>query len=348
MRLSNFIEISLQGTSPEWLVRAVNRAAELYVEHHLKVHKTPGIEQFYEEQDKKLEVELTAAERALKEYQEREKDAGQELTSNLGRLAAFETTLRNTESAIRETNERIRILETQLKEQQPNISSSKHVSINPLYDRIRDRVIQLELERDNLLQRYTADDRSVRDKEKEIANLNNNLAKILSDPKAVWSTNPVQQGILNSLLSARADLTAIEARRSTLLRQVATYSSAAAELKKKSYAYDRLQQQVLARKEALALYKKRAEEARISEAMDKQKFGNVSIFEKAALPLGRAGYSLWMTVLITVLGSVAIAVAGAFAIEFLNTTLKNEADVEEQVGLPVLATIQYYRLPERV
>jgi hypothetical protein len=56
----------------------VNRAAELYLEQTVKVHKTQGIEEFYDEQEKKLQMELIKAEMVLKEYQEKEKivDAG--------------------------------------------------------------------------------------------------------------------------------------------------------------------------------------------------------------------------------------------------------------------------------
>ena len=39
---------------------------------------------------------------------------------------------------------------------------------------------------------------------------------------------------------------------------------------------------------------------------------------------------------------MGIAVAAAFGLEYLNKTLRNEDDIEEQIGLPVLATIQYY------
>jgi uncharacterized protein involved in exopolysaccharide biosynthesis len=345
IKLSNLIQISAASSNPEWVARVVNRAVELYVEQHLKINKAQGIEEFYEDQEKKLRVELIEAEKALKEYQEKEKivEPEQELTATLARLTAFETTLRTTESAIRESNEKIRAFEGQLREQQPSITSSKHVSVNPVYDRIRDKVIQLELDRDSLLQRYTPNDRLVRDKEKEIADLNKQLANILSDKKTVWSTNSVYQGILHSLLTVRAELTGLEARKSSLLKQVATYSSEAAELKKKSFAYDRLRQDVNARKEALAFYKRKAEEARVSDAMDERKFGNVSIFERASLPLPPAGWSPLMAVLATLLVSLAIAVGGAFAIEFFNTNLRDETDVEKQIDLPVLATIQYHR-----
>jgi uncharacterized protein involved in exopolysaccharide biosynthesis len=148
---------------------------------------------------------------------------------------------------------------------------------------------------------------------------------------------------LNSLLAARAEVNALEARRSSLLRQVATYSSGAAELKRKSFDYDRLQQEVNTKKEALTLYKKKGEEARISDAMDERKFGNATILERASLPLAPAGRSLLKIVFLTVFVALAIGIGGAFAIEFFNATVRNEADVEEQIGLPVLATVQDYK-----
>src|SRR5574341_1212988 len=71
---ANLIDISVTShLDQQWTAAAVNRAAELYLEEHLKVHKIPGVEQFYDEQDKKLRLQLASAEEALKEFQQREK-----------------------------------------------------------------------------------------------------------------------------------------------------------------------------------------------------------------------------------------------------------------------------------
>src|SRR5262249_13541794 len=110
---SSLIEISLTSSNPEWTVKAVNRAAELYEEQHLKVHKTHGIEEFYAEQEKKLRTELLDAEAALKDFQEKEKivDATQEVNADLGALAAFQKNLKETDSSIRETEQKIAVLD---------------------------------------------------------------------------------------------------------------------------------------------------------------------------------------------------------------------------------------------
>src|SRR5438874_5045600 len=106
VRNSNLIDVSIVSPYPqEWAAKAVNRTAELYLEKHLKIHKTPGIEAFYDEQEKKLRTELAKAEDDLKQFQAKEKiiDAPLEVNADLGALAAFDKTLKDTDSSIRET-----------------------------------------------------------------------------------------------------------------------------------------------------------------------------------------------------------------------------------------------------
>ena len=213
-----------------------------------------------------------------------------------------------------------------------------------MYQQIRTKLTQLELERDSLLQRYTADDRLVKDKETEIEELKKKLGTVKETAVGgeSISLNSTHQRILNELLQARVQLRALNEKKIALTRQVESYSTAAADKKRKGFEYDRLLREVNAMKENLDLYKKRAEEARISDAMDERKFSNAYILERASLPLRRAGRSAFMLMIITIIGSMGVAIAAAFGLEYLNKTLRNEDDIEEQIGLPVLATIQYY------
>ena len=344
---TSLIQISITSPhNPEWAASVVNRAAELYLVQQLKVRKPQGIEEFYDEQEKRLRAGLLDAEEALKAFQDKEKiiDAPQEVMAGLSALQSFERGSKETDSLIRETEQKITILDDQLKQQKATVSSSWGVTVNPVYSQIRTKLTQLELERDSLLQRYTAEDRLVKDKEKEIAELKKNLETV--KPTEVGSEsislNSTHQRILNELLQARVLLRGLNEKKVNLTRQVESYSAAAADKKRKGFDYDRLLRDVTAKKENLDLYKKRAEEARISDAMDERKFGNAYILERASLPLRRAGHSAFVLMLITIIGSMGIAVAAAFGMEYLNKTLRNESDVEEQVGLPVLATIQYY------
>jgi succinoglycan biosynthesis transport protein ExoP len=347
VRGANLIQISVTTFhKPEWAVSVVNRAAELYLEQQIKVRKTQGIGEFYDEQEKKLRAQLLNAEEALKAFQQKEKiiDAPEEVKADLTALASFERNLKETDSSIRETEQRIATLDDQLKQQKTTISSNQNIMVNPVYQQIRTRLTQLELDRDSLLQRYTADDRLVKDKETEINELKKRLetVKETSVGSENISINDVHRRILNELLQARVQLRALNEKKTNLTRQVESYSSTAAEKKSKGFEYDRLLREVTGKKENLDLYKKRAEEARISDAMDERKFSNAYILERASLPLPEANYSALLLMMVAMVLSMGIAVAAAFGLEYLNKTLRNEDDIEEQIGLPVLATIQYY------
>jgi uncharacterized protein involved in exopolysaccharide biosynthesis len=344
---STVIDISITSKyNQDWTAKAVNRAAELYLEEHLKVHKTQGIGEFYDEQEKKLKGQLVQAEEALQAFQEKEKiiDAPAEITADLGAWATFDKSLKQTESEIRETEQRVAVLDEQLKQQKATISSATSITENPVYMQIRNRVTQLEIERDGLLQRYTPEDRMVKDKQKEIDDLKKKLESV--KPTAVGSEsisiNEVHRRILNELLRSRVELKALNEKKVALTKQVENYSSAAAEKKRKGFEYDRLLREVNIKKANLDLYKQKAEEARISDAMDEQKFSNAYILERASPPLRKAGRGFMVLAILTLIASAGAAIAAAFGIEYFNSTLRNETDIEDQIGLPVLATIQSY------
>jgi uncharacterized protein involved in exopolysaccharide biosynthesis len=344
---TSIIQISLSSTDAQWAAKAVNRAAEIYQEQQIKLRKTHGIEKFYDEQEHRLRSDLIKAEQDLKEFQQREGivDAGVEVNASLSGLAIAEKNLKDTDSAIRETEKRIGILETQLKGQQPTISTSKSITTDPVYGSIRGRLTQLELERQALLQRYLPKDRLVVDKEREIADLKKQLeqAEKTTVGSESISLNAVYQRILNELLGAKVQLQGLREKRAADMGQVASYLEAASDKKKKSFEFDRLQQVVNAKKDALALYKKRAEEARISDAMDEQKFGNAAIVERASMPLPPDGKSnvVWFILISFFAGSAAIGTA--FVMHYFDPTVQDEVSIEEEFGVPVLATIQHYR-----
>jgi uncharacterized protein involved in exopolysaccharide biosynthesis len=252
--------------------------------------------------------------------------------------------LKQTESEIRETEQKVAVLDDQLKQQKATISSSTSITENPVYMQIRNRLTALELERDGLLQRYTPEDRMVKDKQKEIDDLKKKLETV--KPTSVGSEsislNDVHRRILNELLGARVQLKALNEKKAALTKQVENYSSGAADKKRKGFEYDRLLREVNVKKANLDLYRQKAEEARISDAMDEQKFSNAYILERASPPLRKAGRGFMALAILTLIASAGAAVAAAFGIEYFNSTLRNESDIEDQIGLPVLATIQNY------
>jgi uncharacterized protein involved in exopolysaccharide biosynthesis len=184
----------------------------------------------------------------------------------------------------------------------------------------------------------------VLDKEREIVELKKQLeqAEKTTVGSESISLNAVHQRILNELLAAKVQLQGLREKRSSDANQVASYGATAAVKKEKSFEFDRLQQVVNAKKDALGLYKKRAEEARISDAMDEQKFGNAFILEKAALPLPPDGTSTILWILVITFFATAVSIGFAFIMNYFDPTVQDEISIEEEFGVPVLATIQHH------
>ena len=100
-----------------------------------------------------------------------------------------------------------------------------------------------------------------------------------------------------------------------------------------------LQELAETKKEQLALYTKKAEEARIADAMDKEKLINVKAVNHAfppALPLPTKSPLL---IVLAMFVGASVGVGGALVLEFLNPTFHSSVDVERRLGLPVLALI---------
>ena len=99
-----------------------------------------------------------------------------------------------------------------------------------------------------------------------------------------------------------------------------------------------MNREVKANEEAYLLYRKKVEEARISEAMDEQKLMNVTIAEEANAPMAPLTSKNLSYAFALMVGLVA-GVGGGFLREFFDDSVKTAADVTSSTALPVLASI---------
>jgi capsular polysaccharide biosynthesis protein len=91
-------------------------------------------------------------------------------------------------------------------------------------------------------------------------------------------------------------------------------------------------------------YLARAEEARLSNAMDAEKLASVKVIERAKAPLhplnAKLGLKMLMAVLFGLIGGLGLA----FVREMWSDRFETVDDVESYLGLPVLASVPKFRL----
>jgi uncharacterized protein involved in exopolysaccharide biosynthesis len=344
---SSMIEITYMSGNPEKAVKVVNKIAEVYRERHAAINRPDGAYGFFETQANVYSQKLKEAQTEMKGFETREGiiDADKELAQTIDRVAQLERDLRSTETETGEVRTRIAFLRAEIKRQPEKVTTEQDTVLNRSALDLRQRLINLELEKKALLQLYTEKDRRVTAKQEEIEAVRATLAKEDTHTLGRESTvlNPIRRSLEQEHLTAQGRAESLSAKQQTLNRQLAAARAHMSLLNQKSSEFQRLKQAVQINQQNQTVYQKKSEEARISEAMDRENLLNVAIAERAALPLRPMSSGVPVALMLAAFTGIAVGVGGAFGIEFFNSSFKTEREVEEQLGLPVLATIEHFQ-----
>lgn len=341
---SNIIEIAFKHTDPKKAALVVNELAKLYIEKHINIHKTNNAQEFFEKQTGLLRSEILAIENNLKQIKEENK------------ITSFEDQKRlllNQESKVRmeydealsrkaETENRLTKARQQLERTPEVITKDSQVDQNQiLIDSLESRLVELELKEKELLDKYTPENRLVTNVTNEIKIVKEKLAdnsrkKVGRETSGV---NPVHQYLQEEILRNESEYRAVDARLKNLSTQLENYATKLKRLNDIEFEYVQLIKQHELNHQNLQMYMTRAEESRISAAMDTEKISNVSIVENASIPITSVGPPR----LIFLLSSLIIGVFGstilALLTEVLTKKIDSADDIERNLNIPVLATV---------
>ena len=342
---SNVIQIDFKSKDPSYAARVVNRVVDEYLAYHAVVHGNKGLSRFYDEQRALLEKSLHKAEDALVSFSEREgvvspKD---EIQASVRFVGEVNSSLRDVVASIAGTEERIRVLRDQIAAQPEVIKHEQALGINPTITRLATQLVERRIDRVGLLRKYMEKDRHVYDNAEEIAALKTQLDAETSERPTVVThevlrRNPLREDRLRALLDLEGSLREMRARQAMFEEELSRGNRRLIALQQKSIDYDRLEQEVKNRRDTYELYVKREQEARISQAMDEQRLVNIDVVQRPALPLPPSDVR-WASLALSLIAGVVVGLAGGFGREYLNRTLHSDADVERQLGLPLLASI---------
>ncbi|MDL1974337.1 MAG: GumC family protein [Deltaproteobacteria bacterium] len=323
---SNVINVTFGWPDPVISAEVVNKLVDLYLVQHLKVHTNFLTYNLLEEQTKKKEGKLREAEKELGDFKRLHSitSLAQQKTILLGRLSEAESQRKRTESEIEETLELVTSFEAQLSNFDKNAQLHKTVNKNSAtLAALKTKLVDLELQ----------------GLKEEISRLKKMIAE--EEQKVIVSgENPMRQNLEIELINTKARLRGLKA---TIENQKLRTASSQEELKVLDGFENRmnkLERQVSINEANYKLYLTKFEEAKISESMDKQMIGNVRVIEPAVPVMKPVGVRNKLQVLIRgcFLGLFA-GIGMAFFIEFIHPVFRTREDVEQFLGLPVLAAL---------
>ncbi|MFQ5903589.1 MAG: hypothetical protein ACE5JO_07860, partial [Candidatus Binatia bacterium] len=247
---------------------------------------------FYDSQKQILAKEIAELIREIKAYQTREGivDLEEERTSVVRILNKIKDRIQGANLDIDQGKGKIAEIERRLKEQPERVIRSQDVT-NVETRIVHDKLVRLTLEKTELLQKYTEKDRRVRDKVKEIEEVRKRLAASAGKKVVVGERtdlNSIRQTLQKELERQKVKLGQVDAKRKKLMDQMDKFTKELRVLNSKGYKLEQLNDTLEKKKDLYLLYTKKAEEARITAAMDRENLVNVKLLDYAG---GRNGGS---------------------------------------------------------
>jgi uncharacterized protein involved in exopolysaccharide biosynthesis len=344
IRKTTLIRMSYRSTDPVLAAGVLEHLGRLYLEKHLALHRPVGAYQFFSEQTDRFRNELREAEDKLQAYGREHQvvSADVERESTLLRLAEFEASVEQTQAQIADANRRLAQLRSTAAGTPSRLATAIKISDNPqLMASLKSTILELELKRAEMQVRFVPTYPPLVELDEKLARARASLASAEQAPatETVTDANPTYQWVQNELARVEADRAAALARASAMSRSVELYRDKARELDEKSAVQQELQRAVKTAEENYQIYLKKAEEARISDALDRTRIANVVIAEPPTVPALPSTAGRSRILVLGFLAALFFGIASTYVLHYLSPYFYTPDDVEDALNIPVLATL---------
>jgi uncharacterized protein involved in exopolysaccharide biosynthesis len=340
---SYIIDIVYKSKDREYAKRVMNTLIQVYLAKHMAVQHPAGQFKFFEHETGEYRDRMAAAEARLAEFPGTSGTVAPAMDRELTmqKLAEFKFSLGQTRAAVAETEQRIQRLQQQVGSTPDRITTQSRRADNAqLLGQLKTSLLSLELKRAELLTKYQPDYRPVREIDQQIAQANADIQHELSSPMRDETTDldATHQMVRSDLAKAQSDLAGYKARVQTTQNIVNSYSERARELDAKSLLQADLERTFKAEEDNYLLYRKKTEEARITDALDANRMLNIAVVEQPLVP-GLPYHSGVFFFVLAFMTMTTASVGLIGSLEYLDRTFHTPRELEAYLDVPVLASI---------
>ena len=340
---TNVIELSYIGHDPEWSAAFINNLLTHHVSRIAELNENAAAGNFFHEQRNILAKRWQEAREALSLFQI-EEDASllsgdAEYLSRV--LSEFEASFAEAETNRLELEAMVGFLAEEIELLPEKITSESLITENEGVKYLSSRVLQLEIERSELLSRYLPTSVRIRALDQQITEGKRLLESKEEDTLAQYTTiiNPARQQLELQLVETETQLRGTVAKVQALIAQITDYRDQLKRLESLGTELERLQDDVKNAKEAYQIYSQKEEEARFSSSLDESGIVNVSILEPAEVPKRPQPSKTRLFLILGTLAGLALGLILAFAWDWLDPSIKGSAQAYRLSGIPIIAEI---------
>jgi len=341
IKKTNVLRVTFQHPNPRTAANAVNMLVEFSKEKHLQVFSDPK-SSFLGMQLDVYEQKLQDAENNLQSFKQKTEvfSLDEQRRLLLSQRTELDSALKNSLNTIQELHNKVLSLKGQIRiiaEKKSNYTSSER-------DRIivetKAKLLDLQLKEQDLLKKYTENNRLVVNVRNEINIINAFIKEQEKDiSEKVRTGNPVYQDTEALLIRAEADLEAQKGKSSVLKQQVAELNGKLRALDFTEKEMMKLKRDQNVNEKSYQTYLEKVEAARIADDMNRLKLANISIIQNATIPIEPVKPNKGLNISLALVAGFVLGLGSAFLTESMSPSFSTAEKVERRLGIPVLATI---------
>ncbi len=341
---SNVLQVTYLAKTGEEATKNLGLIIDEYIEAQAAIQSGSNrLLKFYEQEKQRVETELRQAETQLNQWQGKNQTVSivQEITTQIDLLEHRTKELQQADASLQGTKAKLAMVRSQITAQPERLLTGQEQMSNPLAFKLREQLLSAEVALQDLLGRFTDKHRAVIEKKEQIALLKKELAAVQENiiGRETTALNPLKENLKQQFSDAQAQLSSLTSQKETLQKQVDNASSVLAGMREKKVKIDELSRLVELHKDAFMLYGKKLEEGRIATGLGKEQLANVALIGPARATTGTDLTKRFIMICLAAFVGLALGMALAFGLEFMNNALRTRQDIEYYLGLPVLATV---------
>jgi uncharacterized protein involved in exopolysaccharide biosynthesis len=323
VRNTRLVEIQVEDPDPKLAAEMANALASAYVHQNLelKLGAARDALTWLTAQVQDLKSKVNESELTLQRYREQSGLVSVEEKQSLTvkKLAEFNSNY--IEAKAKRLEMESRLEELRRASRQPELLESSPIVINnPLIQRLKGQLVELEVTRSKLLKTF-------RDKHPEVVKVQSQIDEI---------SQKIREEVGRLALSIESEYNALKARENAMLQAVNQYRDEAQSLAKKEIQYGILKREADSNQQLYDVLLKRLKETGLSQGLDSS---NVRIVEPAVTPIHPVKPRKLLNLAIGVVLGLGTGLVLAFFVEYMDDTVRAPEHVEQMIGVPVFALI---------
>ena len=342
VRNSSLIDVSYQSSNREQARNVLAQLAKVYLQKRMNLHTASQAESFFagESQGAQDNLRTAESERAAFLSENGYEGLPQQVQIGLQYVQDLKGQVDGAQTSLDETEARLRQVAADRKTTPERISTQARFSSNPNgVQQLLTALVTLENRKTELMTKFKPGDRQILQTDQEMKNTQDALKRVetVGPLENVSDSNPAWQALdaeVNRLNQTRNGLVS---RRDQLIAQYTKQESRLRQMERDTVRVNELERKVRVAGDKFDLYQGKAVAARIADGLDAQEISNVILVSQPLVPAipEPSRINFFTGLLLALFVSLSLG----FFSQTISEKLYGPAQVEEETGIPVMATL---------